>query len=221
MTTNLRMPDLSTELALPPGDQQFSAGYHAPFIMHALSLDRKRTTAIEVGAHVGIVTRWLVLNYPAVYAFEPNGPNRECFERNIQNTNVFLYPYAVADRAGTGYSLPSPNPKNTGGATVRWDPPGEPVRIMTVDELGVSECSLIKIDVQGIAALDVLKGAEHTMRKHLPVVWCEGKAGGPEEAFLTDTLGGTLFVRSRDDMIVLLAGDRRFGFRSVAVTRSP
>lgn len=48
------------------------------------------------------------------------------------------------------------------------------IKMRTIDSLGLKQCSLIKIDVEGME-LDVLGGAASTMSKHQPAVYVENK----------------------------------------------
>jgi FkbM family methyltransferase len=46
------------------------------------------------------------------------------------------------------------------------------VRSITIDSLGLQECALIKIDVEGVEDM-VLNGAAQTLQRCLPIVYCE------------------------------------------------
>ena len=50
----------------------------------ALLIDSsERTCAIDVGAHVGLISRFLAEKYKTVLAFEPSDINRACFNQNV------------------------------------------------------------------------------------------------------------------------------------------
>jgi hypothetical protein len=61
---------------------------------------------------------------------------------------------------------------NFGGVSLEGQTHGENVPLLTVDQLGLTACHLIKIDVEGMES-DVLAGTEQTMRQHRPIVYVE------------------------------------------------
>ena len=57
--------------------------------------------AIDVGANVGEWTRPLAEKFQQVICFEPNPNFRECFNKNITESNVTLWPYGLSDKEHT------------------------------------------------------------------------------------------------------------------------
>ncbi len=55
-------------------------------------------TCLDIGSNIGQWTRPLAKQFEQVICFEPNPNFRECFERNIQRTNVTLFPYGLSDK---------------------------------------------------------------------------------------------------------------------------
>ncbi|MEO5373380.1 MAG: FkbM family methyltransferase [Alphaproteobacteria bacterium] len=61
---------------------------------------------------------------------------------------------------------------NYGGLALGEWSQGDRVPVLTIDELGLPACHLIKIDVQGMER-DVLTGAVHTIERYRPILYVE------------------------------------------------
>lgn len=140
-------------------------------IPHAKHLD----VAVDVGAHVGLITRRLAATFREVHAFEPSPVAYECLVANTSHLkNVRTYNVAVGDVAGEIGIEDVVN--NTGNRQVI--PSGTGTRIVTLDEaLPALWCDLIKIDVQGYE-LRVLKGAQRVLAAYSPVLIVEVEPDG-------------------------------------------
>jgi FkbM family methyltransferase len=137
--------------------------------------------AVDVGANVGTVSLFLadaVGSTGQVYAFEAQ---REVFHYlcgNVvmnQHRQVTCINAAVGAREGTiqlppiDYSVQS----NFGSVTLCGQGDGD-TRLQTVDSLNLSQCRLIKIDVEGMEP-EVLEGAASTFDRCEPVAYVENK----------------------------------------------
>lgn len=144
---------------------------------------RVRRTAIDIGAHVGLWSMVLQKYFTQVIAFEPVPAHIECFERNLEKVlvsknlpgkgHVQLLPCAL----GSETKLIKINavPDNSGNARV--DPKGSViVDQKRLDDFVLPDVSFIKIDVEGYE-LDVVRGAERTIRTYRPVMVIEQKPG--------------------------------------------
>lgn len=152
-----------------------------------LPADRRRV-AVDVGAHVGLWSMWLVSAFEHLHAFEPVPLHAELFERNVVARNCTLHRMALGDRAGR-VSLSVP-PDQTGhahiadGARAHHQRGGglgpeswahiSGVPIGTLDGLGLDRVDFIKVDVEGYE-LAVLKGARETLLRCRPVLVVEQK----------------------------------------------
>ena len=78
--------------------------------------------------------------------------------------------------------LLDPNaPQNFGVINIESFDAGEPVKLMPLDDLKLSKCNLIKIDVEGMET-KVLDGAKDTIEKHKPIIFTENnRTEGSEE----------------------------------------
>ncbi|MFQ5954705.1 MAG: FkbM family methyltransferase [Kiloniellales bacterium] len=163
--------------------------------------DRRRV-AVDVGAHVGLWSMWLVKMFEHVHAFEPVPLHARLFERNVTDHNHTLYRIALGDREGR-VSLSVP-PDQTGHAHVAdgarphdqrggmlgpetWERIAE-VPMKTLDGLGLEQVDFIKVDVEGYE-LKVIEGARETLLRCRPVLVVEQKGndravygGGQDEA---------------------------------------
>lgn len=151
-------------------------------------------TIVDVGAYIG--THTLAFSRfvgPAgrVVAIEPQTRTFEVLKGNIAANaidNVRLE-HAVASFETGNAVIPSidiERQDSFGSASVRdalpsigglvADRPHDAgdlaVRVMTIDDLGVADCALIKIDVEGAEDL-VLRGAAETIRRNAPIIYAE------------------------------------------------
>jgi FkbM family methyltransferase len=135
-------------------------------------------TVVDVGANVGNHTLFFsqqVGDNGRVLSFEPQ---RFLFQVLCANSllgqfrNIWPYRVAVGDAQGA-VDIPVPNyhrPNDFGGYSLEFDTFKEPGEITTLDALSLSECHLIKIDVEGME-LSVLKGAQATIRLTKPFLY--------------------------------------------------
>lgn len=169
----------------PDGDQHFEAQLAAnPLIegrgtyqwkkyIAARDLVGVKRHAVDVGGHVGLWSRVMARDFDRVTAFEPLPSLRECFERNAPD--VTLMPYAVGARdCDARIEMPA---DNTGNAQVSER--GELVRMVALDGQDLDPIDLLKIDVEGYE-FDVVRGAEHSIKRNRPVIVIEQKRNNAE-----------------------------------------
>ena len=153
----------------------------------ARSLARSATTAIDVGANVGIFTVPLALVVGArgrVIAVEPSPENVAQLEHNIrlnQLENVDLHPIALAAAPGEVELQLGADPAFHSTSTVvrsRAAAVATSVRAETLDAIwrdaGSPEVSFLKIDTEG-AELDVLHGARELLDAYRMPILLEAK----------------------------------------------
>lgn len=143
----------------------------------ALSFVSNWRCALDVGAHVGLWSRELASRFERVIAFEPVTSHRHCFNHNVPLRNVDLYSCALGSQAGRASMVIERD--NTGHT--RISPAGTyEVEVRALDSFSFKHVDFIKIDVEG-HELDVLRGGEHTLTTHRPVVVIEQKPHNGEE----------------------------------------
>ena len=69
-------------------------------IQLALSHTKGRRVALDIGAHVGLISRILAMDFERVEAFEPLPDHRECFAQNVTAENVVLHACALGASQG-------------------------------------------------------------------------------------------------------------------------
>jgi len=129
---------------------------------------------LDIGTNIGYHARAIAQrNSCDVLAFEPHINHFTVAAYNCQNYPVKLFNAAVSDKQTTmmisdfNYAEPS----NFG--TVAIDEKGSiEVQVITIDQLELNTCTLMKIDTEG-QELNVLKGAENTINAHRPVIYYE------------------------------------------------
>jgi len=136
--------------------------------------------AIDAGANIG--THALVLAKAVgpqgrVYAFEPQ---RIVFQTLCANmalnsmTNAFCYQAALGAERGT-INVPAldfSKVNNFGGLSLDLDVRGETVDLITLDNLNLPACCLLKADVEGMELM-VLQGAAELIDRHKPWLYLE------------------------------------------------
>lgn len=210
-----------TDLYLPTGDTHFTRekrgkpfwkDYQHDRIAAAMKFVRGRKVAVDVGAHVGLITLKLAELFDHVYAFEPADESFACLQENTKHLkNVSLFKLALgADRGQCDVEAVTDNSGDRQIAKVG----SGPVHMSSLDYLLLQSCDLLKLDVQGYE-LEVLKGASHTLAEHRPVVIIEDEpAGALRRTFAEpgaavrrlEKIGATVVGRISDDKIMAWTG---------------
>ena len=141
-------------------------------------------TAVDVGANVGTVTLALaraVGREGRVFSFEPQRLvfQNLCASLSLNGlTNVYPMQSAVGDREGSVKSpeLDPTRAVNFGAARLDENNAGMEVPLTTIDRLDLADCTLIKIDVEGMD-YEVLLGASATIQRTRPHIYMEAKSG--------------------------------------------
>jgi len=133
------------------------------------------SVAVDVGAHVGLISQRLAERFGTVYAFEPDPQNFLCLWHNTRFlTPVLRVPMALGDKTATG-GIDRGKGENSGDVCI--DPKGTGVDIMALDDYDLPDLGLLKIDVQGYEHL-VLEGARKLIQAFAPVVIVECEEPG-------------------------------------------
>ena len=120
---------------------------------------------LDIGSNIGQWTRPLAKRFQSVVCFEPNPNFRECFEKNIQEKNVLLWPYGLSNKEHKA--------KQDFNSTVLHEEDGD-VDCRTLDSFGLTNVDFVKIDVDGFE-IPLLNGARETLTKNDPVINIEMK----------------------------------------------
>ena len=132
--------------------------------------------ALDIGAHVGIWTRRLAVDFCEVIAFEPMSKHIECHKKNCEGLeNITLNEIALSNVNNTQIMTTKDN--NSGMSTLmtpRWKLPQTTVIVetRTLDSYNLPKVDFIKIDVEGWEE-QVLKGGMDTILKYRPRMYVE------------------------------------------------
>lgn len=166
--------------------------------------------AVDVGAHVGLWSRLLVERFQRVVAFEPVAEMRSLLERNVPSDRLEIAPYALGDREGMVDLQYEPTRSMESYVVERA---GGKVPLKRLDDFALPALGYLKIDTEGYE-LQVLRGAEQTLRRHMPIVIIEEKFHGHKRfgqeryaaARFLESLGAVVLDRVIDDLILGWAG---------------
>lgn len=155
---------------LPETEEHFTEhpnlGDKYPVLDAALKLVSRRKVACDVGAHIGLWSRWLVNEFKSVHAFEPVKEYGDIFCENVKSKSVFLHRLALGESHGR-VSIKR-YPSDTGKSHIC----GEGIIPLWPLDMFRIEADLIKIDVEGYE-LAVVKGGEETLLANKPIVVIE------------------------------------------------
>lgn len=149
----------------------------------------RRRTILDIGGHVGLWSMHLSKYFDKVEAFEPTPILQECFRANVLNhpeyfcDNVALHLLALGST--NGHVSISFETDNSGHTHVAPDDQSKLIEgaqyykaeMKRLDDFGFENVDAIKIDVEGFE-LDVLLGAEATIRYQKPFICIEQKPHG-------------------------------------------
>lgn len=130
---------------------------------------------VQAGGHVGLWPLMLSEHFAAVYTVEPEAENWHNLVRNADRPNVFAA-RGVLGSAARGVQVARDVPKSGHWYAV----PAGPIPTYTIDGLGVPLDAIV-LDVEG-AELDALIGAEQTIARDRPLIWCETQSAAHREA---------------------------------------
>jgi len=151
---------------------------------------------LDIGANVGTHTLFLARRVGArglVLAFEPQRVIFQILCGNVALNalqNVHTH-HAAVGREAAVLRVPALDyaaSGNFGGLSLPGWSEGESVPVVTIDDLELPRCHLMKVDVEGMER-EVVAGAERTIRRFRPVLYIENDR--PEQsAALIDLLLG-------------------------------
>ena len=120
---------------------------------------------LDIGSNIGQWTRPLAKRFESVVCFEPNPNFRDCFNKNIDEKNVLLWPVGLSDKEHKA--------KQDFNSTVLQNEEGD-IQCRTLDSFGLTNVDFVKIDVDGFE-VPLLNGARETLTKNDPVINIEMK----------------------------------------------
>lgn len=167
----------------------------------ALSYCAQRRVAVDVGAHVGLMSFWMAHDFAAVHAFEPVAAHRECFVENVQASNVTLHPVALGDEC-KGVSIYTA-PTSSGDSYP--DGAGD-IPMVLLDSFELQGVDFLKADAEGFE-LFIMRGARDTIERCKPVIMCEQKTAKAPKFGLGETDAVTYLQGLGYRVAEILSGD--------------
>ena len=145
---------------------------------------KQTRVAIDVGAHLGIISYQLSKIFDQVESFEINPAIFSCLEENVSrhcNSNVNLHFTGLGDKHNNVDII---TPPKTLGTYIKPDGTGN-CKIVPLDDFEFTNVDFIKIDVEGFEA-NVIKGAMKTIERCRPVILYERKDHGERFGYSND-----------------------------------
>jgi FkbM family methyltransferase len=143
--------------------------------------DDDRGAVVQAGGHVGLWPSVLSHWFRKVYTFEPEPDNYQCLlhnnRHNIDSGKVDAFNSGLSSQSGwleLVYSQINTGGHHIGVTENDTDKEKLNVTLMTIDSLGLSDCTAIFLDVEG-HELETLKGAEDTIDRFSPLLMLEAK----------------------------------------------
>lgn len=162
-------------MKLPDYDTHFKdiATYQQRQWQAGVDATPNRRVAVDIGAHVGSFTVRYAEIFETVIAIEPINTDY-LFENCSHLANVVVQPVGISNTRTTLYAH-NPAPENSGAwelraqKTVSTD---APVRVITLDDIELHACDLVKVDCQG-HELAIVQGATQTINTYRPTLQLE------------------------------------------------
>ena len=126
---------------------------------------------VDVGSHVGFWSKDFTELFEYTYAFDPIPQVRECYVKNITNSNYTLYPYGLGKEEKT--IKVSNYPEETGNTHANEQGNLE-INVKTLDSFDLNFIDYIKIDAEGYE-IEVVEGAKKLIEKCKPYIHVEAK----------------------------------------------
>lgn len=148
-------------------------------------LVRKNSVAVDGGAHVGGWSAEMAPRFRHVYAFEPAAENYDRLSRNVADMdNVLPLNFALLDRPRMVNMRCTEKPRST---TSLYFEDGDEVKAIPLDQLGLNNVGLVKLDLEGSEPL-ALHGMAGTIVRCRPVMIIEVSKLVTRYGFLLDAV---------------------------------
>ena len=148
----------------------------------SLDLCRDFRTAIQAGGNVGVYPVSLAQKFKRVYTVEPDASNYAALAMNtINNLRIVIKRAAFGKEHGKA-AIDQIFPDNIGAHQIKE---GAEFDVVPIDSLGVTDCDLLQLDVEGYEHLAIL-GALATIEASWPVITLELKGHGERYGYTDD-----------------------------------
>lgn len=165
---------------------------------------RKFDTIVTAGTNCGLYTRFYAKKFKHVYAFEPEPLAFYCMSINCQYENVVKLNAALGHGhglVGINRARPGGDAENVGMNTIAAPSNRFKIPMVTIDSLGLDECDIIQLDVEGFEQNAIIGGIE-TIKRFNPVIIAERFDGVANQKFMQE-IGYKLVDVSKMDAIYI------------------
>lgn len=160
---------------------------------------------IQAGGNCGVWPRALAEKFKTVYTFEPDPLNFQCLSHNAPGGNIIKFNAAL----GNDHELIDLDRSHRNNCGAFQIVKGGDIPTHRIDDLGLKECGLIYLDIEGFE-FEAIKGGIETVRKFHPVIAFEdkglseryGTSQGHLEKWLSENLEYRVAERVGRDVIM-------------------
>ena len=148
--------------------------YQKDYLDKALTFVKNFRTAIDAGAHYGVISYHLNNRFSQVHSFEIYPAVRACLKENVKKFNLSNI---VVHECGLGESeklVSLDLGLGTFGTHIDPNTTSGNILISTIDSLNLTNLDFIKIDCEGYEPF-ILQGGEKTIKLCSPVILMERK----------------------------------------------
>ena len=140
----------------------------------SLDLCRQFRTAIQAGGNVGVYPMALAQKFERVYTVEPDAANYEALAINTASQPRVVIRREAFRQDHSKAAIDQIYPDNIGAHQIKE---GNEFDVLPIDSLGVTDCDLLQLDVEGSEHQAIL-GALATIEASWPVITLELKGHG-------------------------------------------
>ena len=140
----------------------------------SLDLCKQFRTAIQAGGNMGVYPMALSQKFDRVYTVEPDAANFEALAINTVNQPRVVIRRAAFGQDHSKAAIDQIYPNNAGAHQIKE---GAEFDVLPIDSLGVTDCDLLQLDVEGSEHQAIL-GAIATIEASWPVITLELKGLG-------------------------------------------
>jgi FkbM family methyltransferase len=134
---------------------------------------RPMRNVIQAGGNLGLFPKRLAQVFDFVYTFEPDSQNFVSMCRNAPEEKIYKFCAALGEKRGlVGISRERRDGKPNNHEGIRHVAGTGSVPVFQIDDLGLEECDLIQLDLEGYE-LYALNGAFRTIKKCKPILMVE------------------------------------------------
>jgi len=148
----------------------------------SLDLCQQFRTAIQAGGNVGVYPMAMAQKFERVYTVEPDAANYEALAINTASQPRVVIRRAAFGQDHSKAAIDQIYPDNIGAHQIKE---GNEFDVLPIDSLGVIDCDLLQLDVEGSEHQAIL-GAIATIEASWPVITLELKGHGERYGFTNE-----------------------------------